>query len=66
MDKLNIVHSVKELPLRRQLSEDELTILTFRLDNQENNIVATTTASILRHRLLQWVRTGKWLYEHST
>jgi hypothetical protein len=66
MDKLNIVHAVKESPLRRQLSEQELLILIFRLANQENNIVAMTTTNRLRHRMLQWVRTGEWLNEYST
>ena len=66
MDKLNIVHAVKESPLSRQLSEKELLILIFRLANQENNMVAMTTTSSLRHRMLQWVRTGEWLHECST
>jgi hypothetical protein len=66
MDKLNIVHAVKESPLSRQLSEKELLILIFRLADQENNMVAMTTTSSLRHRMLQWVRTGEWLHEYST
>jgi hypothetical protein len=66
MDKLNIVHAVKESPLIRQLSEKEMLILTFRLVNNDNNIVAMTTTSSLRHRMLEWVRTGKWLHEFST
>lgn len=53
MDKLNIVHAVKESPLSGQLSEIELLILIFRLANQENNMVAMTTTSSLRHRMLQ-------------
>jgi hypothetical protein len=66
MDKLNIVHSVKESPLRRQLSEDELLILISRLANQENNMVAMTATSSLRHQMLHWVRTGEWLHEYSS
>jgi hypothetical protein len=66
MDKLNIVHAVKESPLSRQLSEKELLILVFRLADRENNMVAMTTTSSLRHRMLQWVRTGEWLHEYST
>jgi hypothetical protein len=66
MDKLNIVHAVKESPLIGQLSENELIILIFRLANQENNMVAMTTTSSLRHRMVQWVRTGEWLHEYST
>jgi hypothetical protein len=66
MDKLNSVHSVNESPLRRQLSEDERLILIFRLANPGKNKVTMTSANILRHRLLQWVRTGKWLHKYST
>jgi len=66
MDKMNIVHAVKESPLSRQLSEKELLFLIFRLANQENNMVAMTTTNSLRHRMLQWVRTGEWLHEYST
>ena len=66
MDKMNIVHTVKESPLSWQLSEKELLILIIRLANQENNMVAMTTTSSLRHRMLQWVRTGEWLHEYST
>jgi hypothetical protein len=66
MDKMNIVHAVKESPLRWQLSEKELLLLIIRLANQENNMVAMTTTSSLRHRMLQWVRTGEWLHEYST
>lgn len=66
MDKLNIVHAVKESPLSRQLSEKELLILILRLVDQENNMVTMTTTSSLRHRMLQWVRTGEWLHEYST
>jgi hypothetical protein len=40
--------------------------LIFRLADQENNMVAMTTTSSLRHRMLQWVRTGEWLHEYST
>ena len=65
MDKINIVHAVKESPLSRQLSEKELLFLIFRLDDQENNMAAITTTSSLRHRMLQWVRTGEWLHEYS-
>jgi hypothetical protein len=53
MDKLNIVHAVKESPLSGQLSEIELLILIFGLANQENNIIAMTTTSSLRHPMLQ-------------
>ena len=66
MDKMNIVHAVKESPLSRQLSQKELLCLIFRLADQENNMVAMTTTSSLRHRMLQWVRTGEWLHEYST
>lgn len=66
MDKLNIVHAIKMSPLSRQLSEKEMLILIFRLVNKENNMVAMTTASSLRHRMHEWVRTGKWLHEFST
>jgi hypothetical protein len=66
MDKMNIVHAVKESPLSWQLSEKELLFLIIRLANQENNMVAMTTTSSLRHRMLQWVRTGEWLHEYST
>jgi len=63
MDKLNFVQSVKVSPLSRQLPGKEMLILTFRLVNKENNMVATTTTSSLRHRMLEWVKTGKWLHE---
>ena len=63
MDRLNIVHSIKESLLRRQLSEDELLIFLFRLANQETNMVTMSAASSLRYRMLQWVRTGEWLHE---
>jgi len=44
MDRHNIVHAVKESPLRQQLfGIKELLILIFRLANQENNIVAKKT-----------------------
>jgi hypothetical protein len=66
MDKMNIVNAVKESPLSRQLSQKELLCLIFRLADQENNMVAMTTTSSLRHRMLQWVRTGEWLHEYST
>ncbi len=66
MDKMNIVHAVKESPLKWQLSEKELLLLIIRLADQENNMVAMTTTSSLRHRMLQWVRTGEWLHEYST
>ena len=66
MDKMNIVHSVKESPLRRQLTEDELLILISRLANPKNNIIAMTAASRLRHRMIRWVRTGELLHEYST
>lgn len=66
MDKLNIVHAVKVSRLSRQLSGKEMLILIFRLVNKENNMVAMTTTSSLRHRMLEWVRTGKWLHEFST
>ena len=66
MDKMNIVHAVKESPFSRQLSQKELLCLIFRLADQENNMVTMTTTSSLRHRMLQWVRTGKWLHEYST
>jgi len=66
MDKMNIVHAVKESPLRWQLSEQELLLLIIRLANRENNMVAMTTTRSLRHRMLQWVRTGEWLHEYST
>ena len=66
MDKLNIVHAVKESPLSRQLSEKELLMLILRLADQETNMIAMTTTSSMRHRMLQWVRTGQWLYEYST
>jgi hypothetical protein len=61
MDKLNIVQSVKESPLSRQLSEDELFVLISRLANPKKDIATMTGARILRHRLLHWVQTGKWL-----
>ena len=61
MDKLNIAHAVKESPLSRQLSEDELLVLIFRLANPKKDMATMTRASILRHRLLHWVQTGKWL-----
>jgi hypothetical protein len=63
MDKLSFIHAVKVSPLSRQLSEKEMLILIFRLVNKENNMVATTTTSSLRHRMLEWVKTGKWLHE---
>jgi len=65
MDKLSIVHSVKESPLWRQLSEDEQLILLFQLAKQQNNIIAMTTVSSIRYRMLRWVRTGEWLHEYS-
>jgi hypothetical protein len=66
MDKLNFIHAVKVSPLSRQLSEKEMLILIFRLANKDNNMIATTTTSNLRHRMLEWVKTGKWLPELST
>jgi hypothetical protein len=66
MDMLKFAHSVKESTPRRPLSEEEQLILIFQLSNPWKNIVTMTSASILRHRLLQWVRTGKWPYEYST
>jgi hypothetical protein len=66
MDKLNIIHSVKNSPLRRQLTEDELFILISGLANPKNHMIAMTAASSLRHRMLQWVRTGEFLPKYST
>jgi hypothetical protein len=66
MDRLNIVHSAKESPLRRQLTEDELLILISRLANPKNHIVAMTAARNLRQRMLQWVQTGELLHKYST
>jgi hypothetical protein len=61
MDKLIIVHSVKESPLWRQLSEDEQLILLFKLTKQQKIIIAMTTVSSIRYRMLQLVRTIEWL-----
>jgi hypothetical protein len=63
MDRLSIVHSVKESPLRGKLSEDELLIFLSRLANQETDMVIMTAARSLRYRMLQWVRTGEWLHK---
>lgn len=65
MDKLSIIHSIKESPLRRQLTEGELLILISRLAKQKNIIVPMTTANSLRHRMLQWVRTGEFFPKYS-
>jgi hypothetical protein len=53
MDKLNIVHAVKDSPLNGQLSETELLILIFQIVNQENNMGAMTMTSSLHHLMLQ-------------
>lgn len=66
MDKLDIVHSIKESPLSRQLTEDELLILISRLANPKNHIVAMTASSSLRHRMLHWVLSGELLQKYST
>jgi hypothetical protein len=64
VEKLNLVRSVQESPIRSQLTEEELFILISWFANPKNRIAAMTAAGRQSQRMLQWVQTGNWLQEY--